>query len=146
MKRLLNPSLRVVAAIVSLEILAGAPQAQESGPLLSDLDAVSVARAVNTAETEAFFKRDSYPTVEQLSMSARFRGGLERAVPGATLVLGDSVSGAVRDYKLSILTSGDAKHYSLILVPKSPTKCGVAVFSSDAGVIYTGKALACPVK
>ncbi len=142
-QRFLNPSLRLIAVFVSLVALAGVPQTHESGQRLSDLDAVSVVRAVNTAEMEAFFKRDTYPTLEQLSMSARFRSGLDRAVPGAMLVLEDPVSGAVRDYKLSLLISGDGKHYSVILVPESAAQCGTAVFSSDANVVYTGKAQAC---
>jgi hypothetical protein len=43
-------------------------------------------------------------------------------------------SASVEDYELKVLVSSDGKHYSTSLTPANG--CGVAMFSTDQGVIF----------
>jgi len=51
-------------------------------------------------------------------------------------------------YEIDIVTTADGSHYSITIKP-APDKdthispCGLAAFSDETGVIYTGKALGC---
>lgn len=54
----------------------------------------------------------------------------------------DANTVTLRDYRLSLIRSADAKQYQAALVPLKG--CATAWFTSERGLIYTGKTLDCP--
>lgn len=95
---------------------------------------VRLMRAINTAEN-AGRRTDGYVAIERL-LTHPMMGGVAQSV-----VL-DGHDATYLGQSLRLVVSGDGQHYQAALVP--PSECGVAVFTDERGLIFTGKVIGCP--
>ena len=121
-------------ACVLLIVLTGAfalSQAQQS-----PVDrAVNIVRTLNTAEADSMLSQGHFLNLSELP-AHRFVSskGWSIQPTGAT-------TGTLDDYGVILTVTADRKHYQLSMLPTAA--CGVAVFSDDSGLIYTGRGLEC---
>jgi hypothetical protein len=104
-------------------------------------EAMSLVRRINTAEATVLSNKDGshqYASIFKLLQSATGQKYLNMPVNQT-----DETSGTLKGYAVSLLVSPDGHRYSLELIPASPKECGAAFFSTEAAVIYIGKALGC---
>jgi hypothetical protein len=132
-KILLSAVLTLTAVVGALALSNG----QDETTQLSSKEALSLIRTMNSIEHSFKMKSSSFGSLEEVFKL----GQLDRTKPG--IVLSDGNSGTVKDYQLSVVASSDGRHYQISLRPGSA--CGVSFFTNEAGVIYQGQALGCPV-
>ena len=126
------------------------PQTQSNSENLpspqDQLTAVTIVRAINTAEVsylygygkgpEASQPRHRYATWPDLYASGLLEG--LKSAPGIwSLVNADGVQG----YKLALIVSSDGQSYELALHDAKPENALFSVFSDQSGLIYTGEPL-----
>jgi hypothetical protein len=104
---------------------------------MSDQEAVTLMRVINTAEAELFFRTKSYVSLDRLLEHRSLKSH------EAEFELSDETSGTVRGYRLSVIASPDGKHYQAALIP---TECQIAWFSDEVAIIYPGRASGCPTQ
>ena len=137
----MNMKRKVIPTIAAFCLLAAtvtvfSKQEPESAPdSLSPREAVGMARRINTAQAEIFYRDKAYAHLEQLipEMERRSQTGI---------VLTDSFSGKLKNYRLSVIASAEGKHYAAAVLPQSA--CGASVFSDEKAVIHVGDPLGCP--
>jgi hypothetical protein len=121
------------ALIMSLSVSA------VSGGQPSDLTPVTILRLLNTAQMAS---HSGFLTLDQLVQSDAFsvapaielRNTLQRSASSHTIVVGE--------YSVSMVVAGDGRSYRASAV--ATERCAEAWFSSEAGVIYSGRAIGCP--
>jgi len=96
---------------------------------------VKMTRLINTAEAEYFITSGEYVALPILLAHPKVKG------LGFVSRPTDPSEASTADYKLSLVVSKDGQHYHISLEPA--TDCGVAVFTSERGVIYQGRSLGC---
>lgn len=129
----------LLSAVLTLTGVVGAlalSNGQEDTVRLSSREALSLIRTMNSTEHSFKMKNSSFGSLEDVIKY----GQLDRTKPG--IVLSDGNSGTLRDYQLSVVASGDGRHYQISLRPSSG--CGISFFTNESGVIYQGQALGCP--
>jgi hypothetical protein len=131
----MKKSLHLIAILVFVSALSipVLSKRQEAGSMLSSKQALALIRTTNSTEHTIKFKNSSFGSLEEVMKLSR----LDR-----DLVVNDSSSATVKDYRLAIVASPDGQHYQVSLRPVSG--CAPAFFSDEAGVIYQGSGLGCP--
>jgi hypothetical protein len=124
--------LALVAALFAITASAQAPPRAASDPAR---EAVMILRAVNTAQAALLSQTRSYGSLAAVLGTAVFT---ERY--GALTPI-DSTSGDVLGHKLALVTSDGGKRYLASVTPGDA--CGPAAFTSEGGLIYSGRALGC---
>jgi hypothetical protein len=118
----------VLAAITSTWLIAASqPSADEERRA-----AITLLRAINTAENAAKQKTGKYLAISELLEHP----GMGRVKPEFT-VNGNAFT--YRDAQVRLALSADAMQYIVTVVGRAPSY--TAAFSDEQGVIYTGKAL-----
>lgn len=103
---------------------------------LPERDALTLVRAIATMEANILASDGRYGSLDRLLRERYLQNGQYDIVPQ------DSFSGALKDCKLSVISSADGKHFRISLVSESD--CGLALFSDENFKIYRGKLLGCP--
>ncbi len=131
----MKKSLHLIAILVfvSAFCIPALSKRQEAGSALSTRQALALIRTTNSTEHTIKLKTSSFASLEEVIKLSRLDGDL---------VLNDSSSAKVKDYRLAIVASPDGQHYQVSLRPVSG--CAPAFFSDEAGVIYQGNGLGCP--
>lgn len=102
---------------------------------LSQNEAVRLLRMINTAELSIFNRSQSYAPLAQVLQ--------EVGVPPDFRPV-DSSLGTLRGYSISVIVSGDGKHYVSAIVPLT-SGCGFSAFSrGEVAVVHVGVPLGCP--
>jgi hypothetical protein len=130
-------SFTILLTICAVLALVVSSQTAAQSEEISEAQALSVVRALNTKELEFFIKEHAYVPLERAAQNVR----LQDSSIGS-IVLTDQTSGRIRNYTASLLTSADQKHYRLSLIAESPG-CSTAFFTDESGVIYLGKVIDC---
>ena len=134
--------IKLVLGVAVLFGLGGATlpltrtNAQETAVQLTHKDALGLVRTVNTIQATKSVGGGRYGSLGDI---LRKDGSLPLQ---REIILSDDSSGSVRDYKLSVVVSGDGRRYQVSLRPAAG--CGIAFFSGESGVIYEGRGLGCP--
>jgi len=120
----------IVLCFAGLTLAAFAQEA----PMLPPQDGLGVMRGLNTAESG-------------LSSATGVYAALSAVLPklgaiGSEAIPLDEQTATLRDYRLSLVRSQDAKHYNASLLPSHG--CQTAWFTDERGVIYKGLPLGCP--
>jgi len=128
---LLIAALTIAAALAVVAV----PRLQDSKDQLSSKQALALVRTLSS--TEATFKGmgSGYGSLQD----ALKLGQLEKSF---SIVVIDSSSATVKDYRISVAATADGQHFQISLHPASG--CGVSFFTNESGVIYQGIALGCP--
>ena len=126
----------IAGSILLLVTTLAATQAVfgQDTPAYDARNGVTLMRAINTAEN-AQRRSGGYAPLEQLvshPMMGKVAPNVVINGSGATY-LGQTVR---------LLVSNDGQHYQAALVP--PSGCGIAFFSDERGLIFSGKVLDCP--
>lgn len=95
---------------------------------------ITVMRAINTAANAAKHESGKFPSLADLVNHAAMS-----RVRADIIVNGDALTHLGRPLRMTI--SPDGMHYQAMVVPTET--CGTAVFSTEVGLIYTGKVLDC---
>lgn len=138
----------LVCGLGALSALWPRPASQGTSEQLSDREAVSLVRTANTAEATFRARANAFANLDKLVEQGFFQRPNPRSAsysPSILPTLVDATSGTVKDYKFSVVVSEDGNHYSISLMPTQPSGCRLSLFSNEAGVIYRGWALGCPV-
>src|SRR5215470_12736782 len=115
---------KIVAVVVALFVLGGAAMGigramrHSTSDQLSASEALRIMRTLGTAEAESFLTEQKYMSVEQL-IRHRFFSARQPEI-----VLNDTSSGTIKNYRLSVVVSADGKHFTAALVPIEG--CGTA--------------------
>jgi len=104
---------------------------------LSQSEALGIVREVNTAEVEFSLKNQPFAALEDVLSRLQGQGADLGAVSA------ERGSARIKDHLLSVVVSGDGRHYRLELIPLEGARCAPALFSNDTGVIYTARPLGC---
>ena len=125
----------VVSVISAVGLTVGKAMQQPKSGELSSSDALRTMRAIDTAEANGFHSESNYLSLDQLVR--------QRLVSADKLglVLSDSSSATMKNYKVSVVVSTDGKHFAAALVPNDG--CGTALFSDESYLIYEGRVLGC---
>jgi hypothetical protein len=115
--------------------VAGAQAPSESAND-SAREAVTILRAVNTAEAELNATAGGYGSVATVLASPRFK----EMFPGRASTT-DAATATVGQSTLVLVVSEDQHRYQALITPSEA--CGVAMFTSQVGLIYKGRALGC---
>src|SRR5690242_3323911 len=126
---LLIPLFSVAAALAVVAL----PKFQEPREQLSEKQALALVRTAVSTEATLKMKTSAYGSLRDV---------LEIGLKSFPIVLGDSSSATVKDYRLSIVAAADGQHFQISMHPA--TGCGVSFFTNESGVIYQGLALGCP--
>jgi hypothetical protein len=108
--------------------------------------AVTLARAINTAEVAYKKNHDGYATWDNLQSNGDFSSnGTKWAGDSATLThtLYGPGPEVVPGWKLRLVVSADGKHYDLLLEDTNDPKCLFAVVSDERGQLRQAKSLSC---
>jgi hypothetical protein len=92
---------------------------------------------VNTAEAEFWLNKQSFAAIEDVLSRLPSQGN------DFGVVLTEKGSARIKDHLLSVVVSGDGRHYRLELIPVEGVGCAPALFSNDSGVIYAARPLGC---
>ncbi|MEW6131416.1 MAG: hypothetical protein AB1757_30590 [Acidobacteriota bacterium] len=98
---------------------------------LSRTEALGLIRTINTAEATANTSQQRYVSLETLLQN------LAKLKSQYGIVLTNSDSATVKNYKLSLLVSEGGKHFKVSLQPQAGS-C-YSLFSDDSFVIYEGQ-------
>jgi len=130
----MKKSLHLIAILLFVSALSipVLSKRQEARSMLSTKQALALIRTTNSTEHTIKFKTSSFGSLEDVIKLSQ----LDR-----DLVLNDSSSATVKDYRLAIVASPDGQHYQVSLHPISG--CGASFFTNESGVIYQGNALGC---
>jgi hypothetical protein len=109
--------------------------AQEQQSPSQGVNVAGIIRTVNTAQAEWLAGHGSYASLHDLVRDKSWQKGQ------ITLEEVDASSAKLGDYQLTVIVSPDGHRYSASVL--RPTGCGVAMFSSESGVIYQATALGC---
>lgn len=133
-------TVTLMCAIFMAAVMHVSHQSSATPAHLPRAEALETVRAINTAELDAFLKHKTYVPLLEASQNLKGRSGGLNLVPAAS----DSSFADVRDYRISLITSPDAKHYKLSMTPASASSgCAEGFFSDESGVIYLGPPLDC---
>jgi hypothetical protein len=130
-------ALSVVCLSTSKGLRTSRGLTKEDASHLAPEGALRLMRVLGTAEAEAEGLQGSFVPLEQLLSHRSFQG--HRSEFAVT----DSTSARFKDYKLSVVVTGDGKHFHAAL---TPNECGYALSADDSYVIYEGHALGCPAQ
>ena len=125
---------RIIMLFAMTVVLTGIAIAAQAPPDPELRDAITVMRAINTAENAVRQTGGKYAPLVTLVDQAFMKG-----VRPNIVVNGDVVT--YMDAQLRLVLPADALQYQVMVMPRQ--SCGVAVFSDERGVIYTGKGLGC---
>jgi hypothetical protein len=115
------------------------PHPQEKADELTEPEALGLMRTINTFQVAPFQgPRHQYVSLEEL-VAQRHEKAHELLL--STVLLKDSSTGTLKNYTVSIVVSTDGQHYVLEML--SSSSCGLALFSNESGIIYTGTGLGC---
>ena len=120
--------------VITLCTGIGAAAARTQAPDDDRRAAITVMRAINTAENAVRQTSGKYVELAAL-LDHRSMGGVKPNI---------AANGSLIFHKgaqLRLALSADASQYQVMVVPVDT--CGVAVFSDERGLIYTGKVLDC---
>ena len=109
--------------------------AQQMSSQLSEDQAVGLMRTINTAQMGWFSRHQTFANLSDLEQD-KLLSECEEILNSTGI---DSAS--VEGYELKVLVPFDGRHYSTSLTPAHG--CGVAMFSTDQGVIFRATALGC---
>lgn len=132
---LLIPILTIAAALAVVAV----PRLQESKDQLSSKQALNLVRTIASVEATIKIKRSSYGSIQDAIAFGQSYGDFKDVAISAA----DSSSATVKDYRISLVASADGQHFQISMRPISG--CGVSFFTNEAGVIYQGSALGCPM-
>ena len=118
--------MSLVAAIAVISAQQSADEERRAG--------ITVMRAINTAENAVRQTTGKFVPLADL-LDHRFMSKVRPAI----VVNGDTISHQGQQLRLAL--SADASQYQVMVVPAAT--CGIAVFSDERGLIYTGKVLDC---
>jgi hypothetical protein len=121
----------IVATLMLASMLTAASGAATQSPEDERRAAITLLRAINTAEA-AIHRTQSYAPLPELIE----HGAMARVKPDLV------ISGSMITYKgaqVRLALSADATQYVVTVVTAAPNY--TAAFSDEGGVIYTGKAL-----
>ena len=107
--------------------------AQNLAPI-SESGLGGVIRSVNTAQATWKSKHGTYAKLKDLAQD----GPLAEL---KALKIGDGDTATIEGYQVRVVVSSDRDHYMTALTKEND--CGVAMFSSESGVIYRAKAFGC---
>ena len=125
---------RILMLFAMTVVLTGIAIAAQAPPDPELRDAITVMRAINTAENAVRQTGGKYVPLVTLVDQAFMKG-----VRPNIVINGDVIT--YMDAQLRLVLPADALQYQVMVMPRQ--SCGVAVFSDERGVIYTGKGLGC---
>ena len=125
---------RIIMLFAMTAVLTGIAIAAQAPPDPELRDAITVMRAINTAENAVRQTAGKYVPLVTLVDQAFMKG-----VRPNIVINGDVIT--YMDAQLRLVLPADALQYQVMVMPRQ--SCGVAVFSDERGVIYTGKGLGC---
>jgi hypothetical protein len=133
----MKAALHLIAILlfVSALCIPALSKRQEAGNTFSTKQALALIRATNSTEHTIKFKTSSFGSLEEVIK-------LDQLDRDFGVVLNDSSSATVKDYRLAIVAAPDGQHYQVSVRPGSG--CAPGFFSNESGVIYQGTALGCP--
>lgn len=127
--------LALVALAMGILATAGIAAARQAASTeLTPQEALRLVRAVNTAEARlaASASGDGYVSLRDAITNPAFGAAAELQLEGAD-------AARIKNYRLSLTRSEGNRGYQLSLMPASG--CGAAWFSTNAGLIFTGRCL-----
>ena len=124
-----------ILVFVSALCIPALSERQEAGNTFSTKQALALIRATNSTEHTIRFKTSSFGSLEEVIK-------LDQLDRDFGVVLNDSSSATVKDYRLAVVVASDGQHYQVSVRPGSG--CAPGFFSNESGVIYQGTALGCP--
>jgi len=125
---------RIIMLFAMTVVLTGIAIAAQAPTDPELRDAITVMRAINTAENAVRQTGGKYVPLVTLVDQAF----MTRVRPNI-VVNGDVVT--YMDAQVRLVLPADALQYQVMVMPRQ--SCGPAVFSDERGVIYTGKGLGC---
>jgi len=125
---------RIIMLFAMTVVLTGIAIAAQAPTDPELRDAITVMRAINTAENAVRQTGGKYVPLVTLVDQAF----MTRVRPNI-VVNGDVVT--YMDAQVRLVLPADALQYQVMVMPRQ--SCGAAVFSDERGVIYTGKGLGC---
>ena len=124
-------------ALFGGSILFAQSNTQEGGTKLSRDEALKVVRTIGTLEATMQAESGSFQSFEQLYQHRAFRN------KGDVTII-DHYSGALKNYRLSVVATADGKQFRVSLKPAQG--CGASFFEDESFIIYEGNALGCDEK
>jgi hypothetical protein len=118
-----------------LGLLIGAAATLPSSARQADLtpaDGIRIVRSVNTTQAQLSRRGGGYASLRDVVTDGSFSAAADVQLSGAD-------SATIRSHRLSLTRTADARGYQLSLTPISG--CGAAWFSSESGLIFTGRCL-----
>jgi hypothetical protein len=115
-------------------LLSGTSAVSQAKTLTAD-QALDIVRTLNTAEVDSKLMGGHFLTLAELPSHRRVKKA------AWSIAQTDETTGTLEDYRLVVNVAPDGKHYQLSMIPTAT--CGVALFSNESGVIYTGRGLGC---
>ncbi|MBA3913527.1 MAG: hypothetical protein H0X25_06670 [Acidobacteriales bacterium] len=107
----------------------------DTARLLLQPEAVKLAQAINTTESEVFSRTHKYVSLPELLDVPAFKD--RKALPAPL-----DASGKLLDHYVRVLASPDGRHYLMGITPTA-AGCGFAIFSDEADAIYPAGPLDC---
>ena len=120
---------------ISLLALTGLTQdvtPKPAGPLK---EGIAMLRVLNTVEAEMNHKHGAFVPLSAVLEAPMLKSGFSE------VSLSEPTKALVGGRTLVLLLSEDRKHYQAMVLPTE--SCGIGVFTSESGLIYTGRALGC---
>jgi hypothetical protein len=124
-------SMLVIGAMCLISAVAWHTAVVAQQPQENAVDGIRLARAINSAQVS---QSGTYADVREL-----IGDPVLSAFAPAIQFEGEIVR--IGNHRIMMVLAADRKHYQFTIVPDSG--CGTAWFSSDRGMIYTGRALGC---
>jgi len=133
-----------IGLIVGLTVLgAQASNAAVQQPTYGQQSGLMLMRQVLTIQANKPFATNGYGTLSDvLKMMPMTRGVAPDAAQAIQLI--DSETADFGDYTLRLTRSEDRRKFELSLAPKQ--SCGLAFFSNDRNIVYSGRAIGCSDK
>ena len=140
--RILLPLL-VVFLLAAMQI-GSAAQANSASSQEVRLQALNVVRVFNTAEIETMAAAKHYVSFEEIVKSGRLPEMAKRYRNANWTGVDFQTPEPVPGWQLRLVVAPDGQSYKLSLIQKDGA-CRFGYFSDEAGIIYHGKAIDCPV-
>lgn len=123
--------------VFALGVTLAASSFAQKKTSLSEADLAGLIRAVNTAQLNWLAKHGTYGSLRDLSTDKLLTA---RGARSELQIRRDDLA-TVGGYELRIVVDSEGRYYFALLIPEQG--CGAVLFSTEAGVIYRGKAMGC---
>jgi len=151
-----NKAIASIAVLLALTLgVAASLRSQNAPARSSDAEhakhslAISLLRAINTAEADYKIKHGTYATWESLAASGEFlERGLKRAARNEPQLAGVKLSNGTEilpGWTLRLNLTADGKGYDLLLEDTTDKTCGYAAVTDERGLIRQSKAIDCQI-